>query len=128
MIVRLERDEDHRAVRDLHVAAFGDGGPRVADLVDDLRISSAEDGLSLVAEDAGAVVGHVMFTTSLLDTPHRLVKVQVLSPVAVLPGHQQQGIGSAIIRHGLDVLTDRSVPVVFLEGDPGFYSRLGFSP
>lgn len=107
--------------------AFGHHGQAVAGLVDALRESvTTEDGLSLVAEDAGEVVGHVMFTRSLLDAPPRLVDVQVLSPIAVLPQRQGQGIGSALIRKGLQVMAERSVPVVFLEGDPGYYSRLGF--
>jgi putative acetyltransferase len=69
----------------------------------------------------------VMFTRSLLDAPPRLVEVQVLSPVAVLPPRQSQGIGSALIRAGLQVMTERAVPVVFLEGDPGYYSRFSFA-
>jgi putative acetyltransferase len=81
------------------LAAFGDHGQAVADLVGGLRASVMKDaGLSLVAQDAGEVVGHVMFTGSLLDAPHRLVEVQVLSPVAVLPERQRQGIGSVLIR------------------------------
>jgi len=127
--LRLEQREDWRAIRDLHLAAFGDHGEVVAGLVDGLRLTAKydNDGLSLVAEQAGAVVGHVMFTRSLLDAPRRLVDVQVLSPVAVLPEWQGQGIGSALIRRGLAVMAERSVPVVFLEGPPCYYSRLGFT-
>lgn len=129
MRLRVEQRSDRAAVRGLHLAAFGDHGQVVADLVDALRDeASGDDALSLLAEDPhGTVVGHVMFTRSLLDAPRRLVGVQVLSPVAVLPERQGQGAGAALIRAGLDVMIERSVPVVFLEGDPGYYSRLGFS-
>ncbi len=125
--LRLEQRQDLPAVRDLHLAAFGDHGKVVAELVGGLRHSlTADEGLSLVAEQEGDVVGHVMFTRSLLDAPRRLVDVQVLSPVAVLPHRQGTGIGSALVRRGLKVMTERSVPVVFLEGSPGYYARFGF--
>lgn len=98
-----------------------------ADLTDTLRDTiTAEDGLSLVAEHDGQVVGHVMFTRSLLDADRRLVDVQVLSPLGVIPEFHRRGIGSALIRRGLAVLAERAVPLVFLEGDPGFYSQFGF--
>ena len=127
MDLRAERPGDRNAVRELHLAAFGDQGRVVADLVDELReLVTTDNGLSLVAEDTGEVVGHVMFTRSLLDAPPRLVEVQVLSPLAVRPERQGQGIGSALIRAGLQVMAERSVPVVFLEGNPAYYSRLGF--
>jgi len=127
--LRPERPDDAPAVRDLHLAAFGDDSGRVvAGLVDGLRHTlTADSGLSLVAEDRGAVVGHVLFTRSLLDAPRRLVGVQVLSPLAVAPERQRTGIGSALVLHGLQVLAAQGVPVVFLEGPPGYYSRLGFS-
>ncbi len=114
----------------MHLAAFGDHGQVVGDLVDALRLEArGDDALSLLAEDAhGNVVGHVMFTRSLLDAPRQLVEVQVLSPVAVLPERQGQGTGAALIKAGLDVMIERLVPVVFLEGDPRYYSRLGFWP
>ena len=116
-------------MRDLHLRAFGDPGVVVADLVATLRDTiTSRNGLSLVAEHDGQVVGHVMFTRSLLDAPRRLVNVQVLSPLAVLPEHHGRGIGSALVRHGLTALAERAVPVVFLEGDPGYYSRFGFAP
>ena len=52
----------------------------------------------------------------------------MLSPVGVLPGSQKRGVGSALIRRGLEVLKERAVPVVFVEGPPGYYSRFGFEP
>jgi putative acetyltransferase len=69
-----------------------------------------------------------MFTSSLLDAPPRLVQVQVLSPVGVVPAWQGRGAGSALIRKGLELLGERGVPVVFLEGPPQYYSRFGFAP
>ena len=116
-------------MRDIHLQAFGDHGPVVADLVDTLRETTApEDGLSLVAEHDGQVVGHVMFTRGLLDAQRRLVDVQVLSPLGVLPEFHRRGIGSALVRDGLAVVAERGVPLVFLEGDPGYYARFGFTP
>ncbi|MEU1416814.1 N-acetyltransferase [Streptomyces sp. NPDC005731] len=129
MDLREERPDDREAVRSLHQEAFGDHGSVVAELTDDLRDTLASDGgLSLVAEQAGHVVGHVMFTRNLLDAPRCLVDVQVLSPLAVAPGHQRQGVGSALVRSGLEILSKRPVPLVFLEGDPAYYSRFGFAP
>ncbi|MGW0708241.1 GNAT family N-acetyltransferase [Streptomyces sp. NPDC002643] len=129
MELREELPGDGPAVRDVHSQAFGDHGLVVADLVDSLRDTiTAGDGLSLVAEHDGHVVGHVMFTRGLLDAPRRLVEVHVLSPLAVLPQLHKRGIGAALVRHGLGVLAERAVPLVFLEGDPGYYSRFGFAP
>lgn len=129
MLIREERAGDHAAVAEIHRLAFGDRGRVVATLVDDLRSSlDSEQGISLVACDGDEVVGHVLFSHNLLDAPRRLVDVQVLSPVGVLPERQRQGVGSALIRHGLEELTDWGVPLVFLEGSPAYYRRLGFSP
>jgi putative acetyltransferase len=129
MDLREELRSDIASVRDIHRRAFGDQGPIVADLVDTLRGTiTADRGFSLVAEHAGRVVGHIMFTRGLLDAPRRLVEVQVLSPLAVTPEHEKRGIGSALVRAGLKIAAERAVPVVFVEGDPGYYRRFGFTP
>src|ERR1700684_255558 len=134
MDLREELPSDRESVRDIHLRAFGDHGPAdhgvvVASLVDTLRETiTPTDGLSLVAEHNGQIVGHIMFTRSLLDAPRRLVEVQVLSPLGVMPEYHKRGIGSALVRHGLKRLGERAVPLVFLEGDPGYYSRFGFAP
>ena len=125
--VRAEEKSDWSAVRTVHLAAFGAHGQVVGNLVDDLRDAVARgEGLSLVAEEQDQIVGHVLFSPSLLDAPKRFVPVQVLSPIGVVPARQKHGVGTALIRRGLELLIGRNVPLVFLEGPPAYYSRFGF--
>ncbi|WP_432571522.1 GNAT family N-acetyltransferase [Kineococcus sp. SYSU DK005] len=129
MHYRREQPGDRPAVRQLHLQAFDEHGRAVADLVEDLRARvSAGHGLSLLAETDGTVVGHLVLTDALLDAPRRLVSVRVLSPLAVLPTVQRRGIGRALVAAALQHDSTRAVPLVFLEGDPGYYARLGFQP
>jgi putative acetyltransferase len=124
VIVRPERPEDVDAVHEVVAAAFGD--EPVAELLVDLRRDPAWLGFSLVAEQDGEVVGHVSLTRAWVDDSVRVVEVVVLSPLSVRPDRQGSGIGSSLVRAALDLAGDRGEPLVFLEGDPAFYSRLGF--
>jgi putative acetyltransferase len=127
--MRPEQPRDVEQVRRLHLAAFGEHGHTVNAIVDDLRPTIVElGGSSIVAEADGEVVGHVMITASLLDTASRLVPAPVLSPLAVLPERQRAGLGGALVRQALDTLATAGAPFVLLEGDPRYYSRLGFRP
>ncbi|WP_251041887.1 GNAT family N-acetyltransferase [Arthrobacter sp. ISL-30] len=128
MSIREARPSDFAAVDEVEQEAFGDHGTLVVNLIHALRpVGSERGGLELVAEDDdGRVVGHVLFSAGLLDAPSRLVPVQVLSPIAVSPDRQGMGIGKQLITHGAQILGARRVPAIFLEGDPGFYSRVGF--
>ena len=124
---RRERPDEAGAVRAVVEDAFA--GPVEASLVDALRGSPDWiDGLSFVAEHDGQIVGHVLFTRSLLDAPVRLVDVLVLSPVSVATRAQGRGLGSALIRWALQHVRERPEPLVFLEGSPRFYGRIGFEP
>ena len=127
LVIRSERHGEESAVRAVVEAAFV-GRPVVGELVEALRRSPDwVPGLSFVAEKHGEIVGHVLFTRSLLDARRRLVDVLVLSPMSVAPDHQRRGIGSALIRHGLDEIGRLpNEPLVFLEGAPAFYGRFGF--
>jgi putative acetyltransferase len=124
VVVRPEGPADPEAVREIVRAAFG--GEQVPDLLDDLRRSVAWLGLSLVAERDGTVVGHVSLTRAWVDDPAAVVEVLVLSPLSVHPDVQRQGVGGALVRAALAAADRRTEPVLFLEGDPGYYSRLGF--
>jgi putative acetyltransferase len=124
--VRPETDVDVPVVQEVVAAAFG--GDQVPALLDALRSSVAWLGLSFVAELDDEVVGHVSYTRAWVDAPERVVEVLVLSPLSVRPDQQRRGVGGALVRASLDRLRDRDEPLVFLEGDPGYYRRLGWHP
>ena len=117
-IVRDERESDHEAVWQVHRLAFSSDAE--ARLVDELR-ASGKAAISLVAERAGAVVGHILFSP--LEAP---VASLSLAPVGVLPDAQKQDIGSALIRMGLERARIVGWSAVFVVGDPNYYSRFGF--
>lgn len=125
----MERASDVPEIVDLHKEAFGQSGDAVSNLVLDLTSTiPPSDRLSLVAIADDRIVGHALFTRGLLDAPARLADVQVLSPLAVIRSCRRRGIGSELVQRGVAILGDRRVPLVFLEGDPDYYARLGFVP
>ncbi|MPV37143.1 GNAT family N-acetyltransferase [Georgenia subflava] len=127
--VRRERPSDEAQVHDVVTAAFDD--PAVASLLADMRRDHCWLGLSFVAEHPerpGHVVGHVAYTRGWVDAPHRLIDVLVLSPLSVRPEVQRQGVGRQLLHRSLELLRGRPEPVVFLEGDPGYYGSSGFQP
>lgn len=127
--VRLECPGDRDAVDGLVRAAFGEEGAAVAGLVEELgELVAVGAAGCLVAEDAGEVVGHVGLSRGWLDAEPRLVTVQVLSPLSVRPDRQRQGVGRVLVDAAADEAARSGAPVVLLEGDPGYYSRLGFEP
>ena len=122
--IRPERPEDASQVRHVNELAFGQ--PTEADLVDRLRQACTET-LSLVAEDE-AVVGHILFTPVVIERPGRQVVGTGLAPMAVLPDRQRRGIGSQLVRRGLDMLRERGCAFVVVVGHPEYYPRFGFEP
>ena len=121
---RLERPEDAPEVRHVNELAFGQSAE--ADLVQRLQ-QACTDSLSLVAED-DAVVGHILFTPVVVESAGRRVVGMGLAPMAVLPDRQRQGIGSQLVRRGLDILGERGCPFVVVVGHPEYYPRFGFEP
>lgn len=124
MLIRAERDTDIPAVHAVNAAAFPTAAE--ADLVDALR-RQANPIISLVAEEDGSVVGHILFSPVVLDSRPDL-KIAGLAPMAVIPGRQRSGIGSALVRAGLDECRRLGFSAVVVLGHPEFYPRFGFVP
>ncbi len=123
--VRLERPEDMEAIREVNRLAFG--GEDEALLVDALRDGGCSR-LSLVAEKDGKVVGHILFSDLPIVTQSGTLAALALAPMAVLPGHQRQGIGSFLVREGLRACAEAGHRIVVVLGHPDYYPRFGFSP
>jgi putative acetyltransferase len=93
-------------------------------IVDALRDAGALE-VSLVAVVDGRTVGHIAFSRASVGESES--GWFLLGPIAVLPGMQGQGIGSALMDSGLAELRTRNASGCVLVGDPGYYSRFGFS-
>jgi len=122
MLVRAERPDDYAAVHQLNRDAFQADGE--ADLVDALR-TAASPIISLVAEDDGDVVGHILFSPVTL-APHDGLRVAGLGPMAVSPARQRSGIGSRLVRAGLEACREGGFAAAVVVGHPDFYPRFGF--
>ena len=125
--IRIENTgsiNERAAIRAVNESAFR--ALYEADLVDQLR-GSDYALLSLVAELDGGIVGHIMFSRMWIDTSLGLLRAVALAPLAVLPGHQHKGIGSLLVRRGLELLRGRGEEIVIVVGHPGYYPRFGFS-
>ncbi len=121
--IRTEQPTDIPQVRIVNEQAFGQSAE--AEVVDRLRQTCA-DALALVAEEEGIVVGHILFTPAIIESTGGPVVGMGLAPLAVLPDHQGQGIGSALVRSGLGILRERDCPFIVVLGHPAYYSRFGF--
>jgi putative acetyltransferase len=121
--IRAETPDDIEAIAAVTAAAFGK--EREARMVDAIRASeSFVPELSLVADDAGEIVGHVML--SYVDLDGR--RVLELGPMSVAPERQRTGIGSALIREALLLAEGRGEPLVLVLGHTTYYPRFGFRP
>jgi predicted N-acetyltransferase YhbS len=125
MELRPETEADHAAVANVTAAAFGE--PKNASLLEAIR-ASAEfvPELTLVAEDGGRIVGHVMYSYSALEGS--AVQLLQLSPLSVVPDRQGEGIGAELTRESLRLADERGEPLVLVLGHPTYYPRFGFRP
>ena len=90
-----------------------------------LRASNALS-TSLVAEQDGAIVGHVAFSP--VQLAEGSVAASGLGPVAVDRRQRRRGIADALIRAGLEARREAGDRLVVVLGDPAYYERFGFGP
>ena len=126
MHIRETNDADLNDILYVEREAFNSN--KEADLTKDMLADpSSKPLLSLMAYVEDQPVGHILFTKAYLSNSPNIT-VSFLAPLAVVPKFQKQGIGSALIRKGLELLSKSSVDLVFVVGHPDYYPRHGFTP
>jgi putative acetyltransferase len=126
MVIRDETPRDIPAIRAITTAAFADMAYSTyteAAIIDALRAAGMLT-LSLVAEDAGEIIGHIAFSPVLINSHNQ--GWHGLGPIAVRPDRQKTGIGSVMVKEGLVRLKSLGSKGCVLVGDPGYYRRFGF--
>ncbi len=123
--VRPESPDDYASIAAVVEAAMRPNEVRLVELI---RASERYvPDLALVAEQDGAVVGHAMFSYVTLRGEEEF-DVLELAPVAVEPAWQNRGIGSALIREGIERAEVRREPLIAVLGHASYYPRFGFEP
>jgi putative acetyltransferase len=123
MIIRAETPGDRKSVHRVNELAFPT--PSEADLVDALR-ENAHPYISLVAIDEDQVVGHIFFSPVTIESASDSFTAMGLAPMAVLPEYQRRGIGTLLVREGLQECRRIGHDVVVVLGHPEYYPRFGF--
>ncbi len=127
MVLREATAADRTALLHVHRLAFGQDEESV--LVESLLADpSAQPVISLLAEEQGGLLGHVLFTKVNLLGPEQPPAASILAPLAVVPSAQRSGVGRRLIERGCELLADRGVQLLFVLGDPRYYTKRGFTP
>jgi putative acetyltransferase len=128
MNIRIATTHNGDGIRQLYWSAFPEEENEiVATLaVELLAENSALPIISLVAEMEDAVVGHVAFSPIKIEN-QATIQAYILAPLAVRPDVQQQRIGSALVKYGMQQLSALGVDIIFVYGAPEYYGRFGFN-
>jgi putative acetyltransferase len=123
VVIRGRTAADDEAIRHLNDTAFG--GTDESRLVDDLRAAGLAV-VELVAVEP-PVLGHILFSVLDVRVGGTPVRALALAPMAVQPDRQRSGIGSALVRAGLEQARVAGWQAVIVLGHADYYPRLGFS-
>ncbi len=125
MLIRPELPEDRAMIREINRRSFPTSAE--ARLVDNLR-ASACPCLSLVADDHGHLVGHLLISPVRLPVAPRPLNLAAIGPMCVVPEHQRQGIGQQFLQAALRFAEEDGIDALFVLGHVRFYGKQGFVP
>ncbi|WP_028475604.1 GNAT family N-acetyltransferase [Nevskia ramosa] len=124
--IRNEAARDIAAIEAVTIAAFLQAAhtDHTEQFIVDALRKAGQLTISLVADDDGAVIGHVAVSPVVLsDGASRWYG---LGPISVVPGHQGRGIGSQLMTRALAELRALGAAGCVVLGDPRYYARFGF--
>ncbi len=125
LIIRPETPEDIASIRRVNLEAFGQ--KEEAEIVEKLRNRGVLT-LSLVTVQDDGIIRHITFSPVKVETELSSFEAIALCPMAVLPVYQRKGIGSQLVRAGLEECERLGHEIVVLVGHPNYYPRFGFVP
>ena len=125
LVIRPETPEDSVVIRGVNEVAFRSSSE--ADLVEKLYSRQAYT-LSLVATDGGVIIGHILFSPVTIESRDASFGALGLGPMAAFLGYQRKGIGSQMVRAGLEEYRLLGHEIIVVSGHPDYYPRFGFVP
>ena len=127
MNIKLTQRTDLDSILQVIETAFSDEENKViTNLVQELHQGTTSPSIkSLVAKVDNQVIGYVSYSPIFLKSDSS-ISGYILAPLAVSPEHQKQGIGSDLIKSGIDMLAKDDAGVLLVYGDPDYYGRFGF--
>ena len=125
--IRAAQATDRTSIQKIVTAAFSEGEDKViVKLVDDFFSETPRPPIkALVAEADNQVIGYVAYSPIYLEAGASMIGY-ILSPLAVSPEHQHGGVGSSLVKSGIEILSKEGVDVLLVYGDPKYYERFGF--
>ena len=125
--IRLAQETDLGSIQKVIETAFSDEENKVImNLAKELSKEITSPSIkSLIAEVDNQVIGYVSYSQIFLKSSSG-ISGYIHSPLAVSQEHQKQGVGSNLIKSGIDMLTKEGVGVLLVYGDPDYYGRFGF--
>jgi putative acetyltransferase len=128
MGIRAATIQDSDNIKDIYWSAFSENEREcVSNLAADLLSeNTTPETISLIAETDGLAVGHIAFSPVSLDNNEK-IQGYILAPLGVKPEYQHHRIGSTLIESGIHRLSVEKVNIIFVYGDPNYYSRFGFN-
>jgi len=130
-IIRLEKQEDHRAVEHLVREAFWNvyrPGCSEHYVIHVLRDDPAfVKELDFVMEQDGRLIGQNMFMKTVIEADDgRIVDVLTMGPIGITPELKRQGYGKALLDYSLEQAAALGYGAVLFEGNIAFYGKSGF--
>lgn len=124
MLIREATPSDYAAIRAVIRHAFAQS--EEANIVEQIR-ADGDALLELVAADDIALQGHVLFSPLAIERPNGNLKAAALAPMSVLPALQRKGVGSALVREGVERCAALGLDAIVVLGHPAYYPKFGFS-
>lgn len=127
IIVRPESKKDYESITRCNDLAFKQKSEGA--LVEAIRKNPQFiPELSLVVEVNSEIIGHILFFPIIIESNQNNFSSLSLAPMSVVPEYQNKGIGTELVKSGLEKAKELGFESVIVLGHEKYYPRFGFKP